>query len=219
MQAKDIMTRAVATVSLTASIRKAIETMIAADVSGLPVVGDDGSLRGIITEGDMLRRKELDLRAADDAGTVDALRDYVHGNSWRVEDVMSTDVVSVRPAAPLGEIAGLMALHSIKRVPVVSDGRVVGIVSRRDLLRAVVAGLPDFIPRGEDALRLAVATRLKNDLSLPQEQIDVAVQDGNVILTGSVETELHRKAIKVLVENLRGSATIVDKVTTIAGRP
>ncbi|WP_087003692.1 CBS domain-containing protein [Rhizobium sullae] len=219
MQAKDIMTRPVTSVSETAGIRKAIEIMIAADVSGLPVVGDDGSLRGIITEGDMLRRKELDLRAAADAGTVDALRDYVHGNSWRVDDVMSADVFSVSPSAPLGEIAGLMAVHSIKRVPVVLDGRVVGIVSRRDLLKAVVAGLPDRIPRGEEALCLAIATRLKSDLNLPREQIAVAVQDGNVILTGIVETELHRKAIKVLVESLRGSATIVDNVTTIADRP
>ncbi|AJD46133.1 CBS domain-containing protein [Rhizobium sp. SEMIA 4085] len=219
MQAKDIMTRTVTSLSVTASIRKAIEIMIAAGVSGLPVVGDDGSLRGIITEGDMLRRKELDLRAAADAGTVDALRDYVHSNSWRVEDVMTTDVVAVRPSASLGEIAGLMALHSIKRVPVVVGDRVIGIVSRRDLLKAVVAGLPDRIPRGEEALRLAVATRLKSDLNLSPEQIAVAVEDGNVILTGTVETELHRKAIKVLAESLRGSATIVDNVTTIADRP
>ena len=169
MKAADVMTVGAATIGHDASISEAARLMLQyRQISGLPVVDAAGHLVGIITEGDFLRHVdagnerrrprwfELLLspgRLADE---------YVHSHSRRVEEVMTRHVVTVVGETPVHEIVRLMELHRVKRVPVIRDNRVVGIVSRANLLRGL-ARLPDAAPTGtanDLAIREQIVTEL-----------------------------------------------------------
>lgn len=139
MNAGDLMTLGAATVRPEASLAEAARTMLDHRISGLPVVDAEGKLVGMITERDFLRQDdggrprwiETLLSRSDD---VRAAREL---EARRVEEVMSREVSSVAPDTPIAEVVELMERRRIKRVPVVADGKVVGIVSRANLLRAL----------------------------------------------------------------------------------
>lgn len=139
MQAQDVMTTWVATISAGATVREAAKLMVEHRVSALPVLDEHDMLVGIVSEGDLVRRSEL---GTDTGGSwwlrvlaENTARDYVKAHATAVRDVMTSPVVSVRPSTPLREVAGLLEKHRIKRVPVLQAGRLVGIVSRADLVR------------------------------------------------------------------------------------
>jgi CBS domain-containing protein len=140
MKAGDVMTTGAATVHAHASLAEAARILIENRISGLPVVDADGKLVGIVTEHDFLRREHgkrprwLDVLLADNAGQITA-REL---NERRVEDVMSRNPVSVGPETPIEVIYQLMEGHKVKRIPVVTKGKVVGIVSRANLLQAMM---------------------------------------------------------------------------------
>ena len=147
MFAKDIMTRKVRTIHSTNSVRTAIELMVNEGISGIPVVDENDVVTGIITEGDLLRRVEFGAGAKRENPVRDTpLRDletYIKGHSWRVGDLMSTQVVTVTSDASVATVAELLFRYKIKRVPVVEDDRLVGLVSRVDLRRSSsVAAVP-----------------------------------------------------------------------------
>jgi CBS domain-containing protein len=140
MKAGDVMTTGAATVKPTASLAEAAHLMIEHRISGLPVVDDGGQLVGIISEGDFLRRQGGERRRwidvlLDDAKTQDVAREL---SERRVEDAMSKSPISVGVEAPLPELLDAMESHNVKRLPVVDNGRVVGIVSRANLLLALM---------------------------------------------------------------------------------
>ena len=143
MIASDVMTRNVISVPPDATVAEAVELMLERGISGLLVVDASGTLAGIVTEGDLLRRDELGterrrswwLRLIASPGRQAA--DFTRTHGRRVADVMTHDVVSVDAGAALEEIVALMEEHRIKRVPVLEGDRVVGVVSRADLLRAL----------------------------------------------------------------------------------
>lgn len=144
MRVSDIMTRNPVTVRLDASLEEGVATMLKARVSGLPVVDAQGVVVGMITEGDLLRRAELGT-APHPAGWLSSFlgpghcaRDYVRTHGQTVRDVMAREVIFVSPQAPLSEVVALMEAQQIKRLPVLQQGRLVGIVSRADVLRALV---------------------------------------------------------------------------------
>jgi len=153
MNVSDVMTHGVVSIEPGASERDAIACMARCRVDALPVVDAAGTLVGMLTEGDLLRRVEMATEAARPrwlerllaagAGADDEAR--CHGR--RVADVMTADVVTVGADAPLGEVMRLMETHGIRRLPVVADGRVVGIVSRADLVGALAACLAEGLPR------------------------------------------------------------------------
>ncbi|MBB3393323.1 CBS domain-containing protein [Rhizobium sp. BK275] len=219
MQAKDIMTSNVVSISPEAGVRHAIAVMMQNNISGLPVVDDEGRICGILTEGDLLLRREIRLapratRNAEVTSDVDLDR-YIRGNGWSVRDIMSRDVIVARPDSEVSDIAESLEVHRIKRIPIVDDGRLVGIVSRRDIL-ALITDTPTFrLPREDDAILLAVQTRLKYDLGLTPQRIRVSVRNGQVTLEGNVETELQRRAVLALVENL-GSGGCLDRLQLVA---
>jgi CBS domain-containing protein len=141
MQARDVMTTGVATISTDSTVREAARAMLERRVSALPVLDEADRMVGIVSEGDLVRRVELGtetqgswwlLPLADGAA-----RDYRKTHGVAVREVMSQPVIGVRPATPLAEVAALMQKHRIKRVPVLENGRLVGIVSRADLVRAL----------------------------------------------------------------------------------
>jgi CBS domain-containing protein len=139
MQAKDVMTGSVATIGTGATVREAAKLMLERGVSALPVVDGDGIVAGIVSEGDLVRRTELGTETAGSWWLVPlaegAARDYRKSHASTVRDVMTRPVIWVRPSLPLAKIAKLMHERRIKRVPVLDAGRLVGIVSRADLVR------------------------------------------------------------------------------------
>ncbi|WEX86384.1 CBS domain-containing protein [Sinorhizobium garamanticum] len=214
MRADEIMTTNVATISTASSVHHAIETMVTKGLSGLPVIDDDGAVAGMLTEGDLLRRIELGTGrgvAAAESALVDLDR-YIRGNSWRISDLMSTEVFTVGRDAPIGAVAELMFKHKIKRVPVVQNGVLVGIISRVDLLRAIVDVPGEGTVRGDEALAVAIRARLRSDLGLDPERIKVSVEACHVVLEGKVKSEMERRAIKVLMENINGVEGYRDRL-------
>ncbi|MBQ0801954.1 MAG: CBS domain-containing protein, partial [Sulfitobacter litoralis] len=145
MQARDIMTTSVISVPLEGQIEDAVRLMLDHNISALPVVDAEGDLKGLVSEGDLMRR----VRETDGprrswwlevlGGASESAQDFVKLKSHRVEDVMTRDVVSVEEDTNVAEIARLLEKHRIKRVPVVRSDKVVGIVSRANLLHALSA--------------------------------------------------------------------------------
>ncbi|WP_348626160.1 MULTISPECIES: CBS domain-containing protein [unclassified Mesorhizobium] len=137
------MTTPVVEIDPDASIADAARLMLSKGISGLPVIRSDGTLVGIVSEGDFLRREELGTRRTRPrwletlVSPGRAADEYVQANGRRIEEVMTADVVTVSPGTSLSRTVELMTRHHVKRIPVVDGGKVVGIVTRSDMLRAL----------------------------------------------------------------------------------
>lgn len=219
MQAKDIMTSDVISISPAVGIRHAAAVMMQNNISGLPVVDDEGRICGMVTEGDLLLRREIRLaprtaRGAEVTSDVDLDR-YIRGNGWSVKDIMSRDVIVAGPDSEVSDIAESLEVHRIRRIPIVEAGRLVGIVSRRDILALITDGPALRLPREDEAVLLAVRTRLKYDLGLTPQKIRVSVHNGQITLEGNVTSDLQRRAVLALVENL-GSGSCLDRLQLAA---
>ncbi|EJZ19048.1 hypothetical protein RCCGEPOP_22317 [Rhizobium sp. Pop5] len=210
------MTTKVVSISPAVSVRHAVAIMLQNHVSGLPVVDDQERVCGLVTEGDLLLRREVRLaprsaRAPELISEIDLER-YICSNGWCVADVMSRDVIVARPDSEVSDIAESLQVHRIKRLPIVEEERLVGIVSRRDILRVIAEAPAAILAGGDEAISLAVCTRLRSDLGLTSQRVQVSVRNGQVTVDGQVESELKRKAIRVLVEGLGGIAGYRDRL-------
>lgn len=217
MFAKDFMTTSVATIHATNSVHTAIEMMLKRGVSGLPVIDDEDQLVGMITEGDLLRRVEFgasgkQIGISTDTALAD-LDDYIHGHSWRVGDLMTANVMTVTADTPIGQVARILYDNRIKRLPVVDGNRLVGLISRVDLLRAVVDIREQTNLTGDEAIERAIKSRLHSDIGINLEDVTVSVRDRVVTLEGAVTSEIQRRAVRVLIENVKGIEGYTDKLT------
>lgn len=217
MQAKDIMTTTVISVPQVGKIEDAVRLMLDHHVSALPVVGAKGALKGLVSEGDLMRR----VREPDGprrswwlevlGGTTESAKDFIKLRSHRIDDVMTRDVVSVEEDTPVAEIARLLEKHRIKRVPVLRAGRVIGIVSRANLLHALSA-LPDGAlgePSEDDrVLRTRIDEALKEVPGAAANLINYTVDEGNVAIWGVADSDFEETAIRVAVENVPGVGTV-----------
>ncbi|MBS0521699.1 MAG: CBS domain-containing protein [Proteobacteria bacterium] len=219
MRAKDVMSRGVVSVTSDASIFEAAEALTKCGVSAMPVVDADGHMVGIVSEADLIRRAGTDAggssppllhRLAEDVGTAAA---YVHANSHRVVDVMTTNVITVDENAPLGDVAELMLRNGIKRLPVRSGDAIVGMVSRIDLLRALMPHLAppaaaaaevQQLPSSDEELRRHVLAAVRNQSWSVPHDIDVAVSDGIVHLWGRVPSEIAAQAHLIAIGKVPG---------------
>jgi CBS domain-containing protein len=211
MQARDIMTARVATVGPDTPIDEIARRLIERGVSALPVVDEHGVLLGIVSEGDLLLRPELgtDKRPSWWLALLlepeDRAAQYVKTHGRVAKDIMSTPVISVDESTDIGDIAELLEKHQIKRVPVVRGGKVVGIVSRANVLHGVATGrVPEPARTSDQKLRADIAERLHRDAGVRDEYINVTVVDGIAHLWGSVPTRVELDAARVLVENTPG---------------
>jgi CBS domain-containing protein len=227
MRAHQIMTHSVATVAPDATILEAANIMLRRHVSGLPVVDAAGQLVGIVSEGDFIRRSEIGtqrkrgrwLKFLLGAGT--AATDYVHEYGRKISDVMTSEPLTVTEDATLEEIVTLMETNGIKRLPVMKGDKLVGIVSRANLLQAV-ASLAREIPdptADDDHIRSRVIAAIeKNDWS--PFGLNVIVRDGIVHLSGVVTEERSRQAAMVAAQNVAGVQKVHDHlcwVDTMSG--
>jgi len=150
LHACDVMSCDVSTISPRALVIDAARMMLERRISGLPVVDDRGQLVGVVSEGDLLRRVEIGTEP-DCSGSFfssELARQFIKSHGQFVEDVMTAKVASVLPNTPLAEIARLLQLMKLKRVPVTDHGKVVGVVSRADVLRMLVNSVqaPSTVP-------------------------------------------------------------------------
>ena len=220
MLTKDLMISKVVTVSPGNSIWHAAQKMLDHDVSGLPVVDDSDHLAGMLTQGDLLRRIELGTETL--AGAVTApvepeqrLGVYVKTHSWKVGDVMTANVIAVEEETPVGGVATLMNQHGIRRVPVVRKGKLVGIISRKDILRVIAAAKHDAIAPGDAAMRRAILARLGENSDLQGVHLTVTVSGGVVHLGGTVGSDAEREAARVAAESVRGVAGVCDHMQIV----
>ncbi len=223
MKAKDVMTRQVLSVGPDASILEAARLMLQHKVSGLPVIDAAGTLVGIVTEGDFLRRIETGTQRRRPRwlefilGPGRLASEYVHASGRKVDEVMTAEVRSVSEDAPLEEVVHLMERYRIKRVPVLSGRNLVGIITRANLLRAVVRLAHEAQPLSADdsAIRERLLAELNKQAWAPIAAIDVAVKNGVVKLTGVLHDERQRQALRVAAENVPGVKNVEDHLVWI----
>jgi len=211
MEAQDVMTRNVATTTPEATVAEVAKLLIDRHVSAAPVIDTDGGLVGIVSEGDLIRRPEIAgerrpswwlALISDEA---ERARDYVRTHGQNVGQIMTRDVVSVSETTPIGEIARLLEERRIKRVPVVRDGKVVGIVARADLLRALaVRQAPATLSRKDDRAILAELQKILHQQHWEGDLLNVVVEDGVVHLWGLVESQDTREALVVAAREVSG---------------
>lgn len=224
MRASDVMCQSVVTVTPETAITDAVRIMLDRRISGLPVIDDAGAPVGMVTEGDLLRRVELGTdrrfpgwRSWLVSSGREAL-EYARSHARRVSEIMTAPVTSVSLDTELTEIVALMESRRIKRIPVLEDGRVVGIVTRADLLRALQKLLPQAQspPVADAELQQRVLASLRAQPWIRSAiSVDVSVKDGVVELVGVVTDQRQREAIRVLAENTPGTRGIVDRLLWI----
>ena len=204
MRAHQIMTRSVITIAPDATILEAANTMLRHHVSGLPVVDAAGKLVGIVSEGDFIRRSEIGTQRKRGRwlkfllGAGAAATDYVHEHGRKVSDVMTSEPITVTEDATLEDIVNAMETNDVKRLPVMRGDKLVGIVSRANLLQAVASlarEIPDPTADDDHIRRRIIAAMEKNDWS--PFGLNVIVRDGIVHLSGVIIEERSRQAAMV----------------------
>ncbi|MBN8873121.1 MAG: CBS domain-containing protein [Rhodospirillales bacterium] len=219
----DVMTRHVLSVAPESTVEEAAATMLERGFSGLFVVDAKGDLVGVVTEGDLLRRDEIGtqrhrpwwLRLLVSPGRQAA--DFTRTHGRRVSDVMTESVISVPHDAELETVVDLMERNRIKRVPVTQDGRVVGVVSRADLLRALVTRARKEAPVSADdrTVRAAILDGLDKQSWAPMTTLNVTVVDGVVDVWGTITNDDERRAICVIAENTPGVKSVRDHLVFV----
>ena len=217
MRAHHIMTRHVITVGPDTTIVEAAGTMLQNHISGLPVVDASGKLVGIASEGDFICRAEIGTQRKHGRwlrfllGPGSAAGDFVREQGRKVGEVMTQEPFTVTEDTSLEDIVDLMEKNNVKRLPVMRGDRIVGIVSRSNLLQAV-AGLAREVPdptADDDHIRdRIIATIEKNDW-MPFG-LNVIVHNGVVHLNGVITEERSRKAAIVAAETVAGVKEIHD---------
>jgi CBS domain-containing protein len=223
MKAKDVMQREVITVTPETRVEDALHLMARHRISGLPVVDGTGVAVGILSEGDLLRRVELGTETrlsawrAWIAGPGREAGDYARSHARRVGEVMTAPIISVTPDTDLTDVVALMESRRIKRIPVLENGRIAGLVTRADLICA----LERLLPRGDtpavaDAqLRRRVLASLAEEPWARRIPLQVKVRNGMVELDGVVIDEREREGIRVLAENTPGVQGVIDHLVWI----
>ncbi|MBI4367575.1 MAG: CBS domain-containing protein [Deltaproteobacteria bacterium] len=223
MNAEDVMTRNVISIDPDSSVLQAARLMLQHHISGLPVIDKNGTLVGVLSEGDFLRRRETHterrrsrwLEFLMGPGRIAA--EYTHSHGSKVSEVMTRDVQTVDEVTPLEDIIELMERRRIKRVPVVCGGEVVGIVTRSNLMHAMVSLARKAPPQASDdaSIRDRLLAEIAKEQWAPSAITNVVVHDGVVELWGVIVDERQRAALKVAAENIPGVRTVKDHLVWV----
>ena len=223
MKASDVMTRNIFSVRPDATVAEAIRTMLDKQISGLPVIDEAGRLVGILTEGDLLRRGETGTERQRPRwleilmGPGRLAGEYVRTHGRKVDGIMTRDLVSVAPDTPLKEVVELMERHRIKRVPVLDGDVPVGILSRADLLRALLGALEEqpASTASDGEIRERILAELARSAWVPRDGIAITVANGVVELNGVILDEKERDALRVAAENVPGVKAVEDHLVWV----
>jgi CBS domain-containing protein len=220
MLASDVMVRDVVAVHPATDVADAIKLLAAHDVSALPVLDDAGNLVGMLSEADLIHRVEIGTekhrpwRVEAVTGASTLATEFAKAHSKNVGEVMATGVISVSEDTPLSEIAAVLERNRIKRVPVVRDGKLVGIASRANLIQALasVVGRIDQHDETDRQIRLDLLSRLQEQTWTDFGSRNITVGGGVVHLWGLVGSEAERKALLALAEGVPGVARVSDEM-------
>lgn len=227
MKAADVMVSKVITVRPDVSVHDVARVLLANRISAVPVVGDDQELLGIVSEGDLLRRVEAGTQrggswwvARQTASIRQVLaEDFVKSRSQKVSDVMTRYVITAEPDTPLTEIVSLFETNHIKRVPIVENERVIGIVSRANILQ-ILASISDEGPittTPEDAaVRDNILASLNEQPWIRASLVNITVHDGVVDVWGIVASAAEKNAVRVAAEITPGVQRVNDYLTVHA---
>jgi CBS domain-containing protein len=223
MRVADLMHKDPVTVLPETTLADAARIMLAHHLSGLPVVTQAGELTGIVTDGDMLRRAELGT-AGTHANWLKmfllpsaAADDYIKTHGRRVDEVMTESPITVTPQTSLEEVASLMTKRHIKRLPVLENHRLVGMLSRTDLLGKLALKLIEVErhhPSDED-ISNHIKAALAAESWAPRTGIHIEVKDSVVDLEGIVMSDADRRAVNVIAENAPGVLEVHDKLVYV----
>ena len=241
MRAMDVMTKEVLTTKPDATVREVAALLAERGISGVPVVDAAGGVVGIVSEGDLLHRTEIGTERRPkrrrswwlDSIASDLASDYVKSHGRKVEDVMTREVITVSETTELADVAVLLETKGIKRVPVVTDGRLVGIISRANLIRALAAteSAPSTSSdKDEEIIRNRVQDELIRKRLLDQLgkmewakgvwAADVIVKDQKVHLWFSDDQPMaQRQAVHVAAENMAGVKSVEEHIVPGAPAP
>jgi CBS domain-containing protein len=218
MKARDVMVSPVITATPDTSVGEVAKVLLEHHISAVPVLNSQGKLVGIVSEGDLMHRVEAGterqrwwLRGLMEA---DALAfDYIKAHARKVSDIMTRDVITASADTPLNEIAGLMEKNAIKRILIVTNGQLVGIVTRANLIQAVASTRKALeIPASDTNIRDRLLAHLKAQPWAQTGLLNVTVNDGIVDLWGITNSETERKAIRVAAETTPGVRAVHDSM-------
>ena len=228
MQAADVMTVNVVSVDPEMPVQQIAKLLSDRGISGVPVVEKDGRLVGMISEGDLMRRVETGTQVRRSwwlemlSTNTELASDYVKTHGRRARHVMTGKVVTVEETTPLVAIADLLERHRIKRVPVVRNGALVGIVSRANLVRALASGggqPASARADADDVIRDKLLAELKRQTWAEASRGNVIVTAGVVHLWGTILSEEERQALRVAAENIPGVRAVEDHTTLMPALP
>jgi CBS domain-containing protein len=219
MKARDVMVSHVITVGPELDVKAVANTLVANGISAVPVVTIDGSIVGIISEGDLMRRivsgAKLSRWLETFSSAEQLMADFVRAHGRKAKDVMTRQVISISPDTSLQEIANLLEKHGIKRAPVIENGRLVGIVSRANLVQALATRGLAFVDvvEADEALRKVILFNLRKlPWTTAMTMVDVIVDRGVVNLWGVVRNEEEKNAIRITAEGTPGVQAVNDHV-------
>jgi CBS domain-containing protein len=230
MRARDVMSDGVMSITDDATVYEAAVLLVNSQVSAMPVVDREGVMVGIVSEADLIRLVEIGADPKDSgllrqlADDVRAAEAFVQANSTRVVDVMSKPVISVDENATLGEVADVIMKNRIKRVPVVHNRSIVGVVSRVDLLKALISrGPPESAeqaaaaaPGDDERLRRQVENAVRGQSWSLAHRADVVVSDGVVHLWGMVPSDMVQRAYLVAAEKVPGVRAVKNHMHVVS---
>lgn len=220
MKARDIMTSPVVTVAPDATVQEVAALLYERRIGAVPIM-QEGRLAGIVSETDLLRRHEIGTDAYRRPGSLwlrlfgadSSLQDYVRSHARHARDVMTSEVATVTPDTPVAEIAKLLEGRGIGRAPVVEAGKLVGIVSRANLVQALATRVaapaaPEAVD--DESVRRALLKELERQQWWRIDRAAVMVTDGVVHFWGMVDTDAARPAARVAAENVPGVRGVED---------
>lgn len=219
MQAIDIMTSKVISIGLDTDVRDVAQLLLEHRISAVPVVDDERRVLGIVSEGDLMRRVKGDepqggawwLSLFTGGQDPEA---YVKAHGRKAREVMSPDPLTVEENTPLHTIARLLEKHHIKRVPVVREDKLVGIVSRANLLQGIanVAVAPTESPADDRRIRDAILNEVEQNTGVHTGSISLIVDGGEVEIWGLVESIAQKQAVTVAAENVSGVTKVENNL-------
>lgn len=220
MLAKNIMTSRVVTITPDTPVVEIARLLMQWSISAVPVVEDDDRIVGIVSEGDLIRREELGTAGKARSWWLDLVSqpaaladDFAKSHGKCAADVMTRNIISVSENTELPEIAELMEKHRIKRVPVLRDGKLVGIVSRANFIQRIAASKEvRVVPvnADDDAIKVNVESALAREPWASVGTTNITVSAGIVEFWGTVASDSELKASRVAAENVAGVAGVND---------
>jgi len=222
MLVKDIMTPRIISLTEGATLWEALETLTGNRVSALVVVDAQDAPLGVLSEGDLLRRAELGTAKKRPGwleflvGGGQAAHDYKLSHGRKVGEIMTRGALTIREDAQVSEAVDAMLGHKIKRLVVVRNGKAIGVCSRSDLLKALMASLPRPGEARADAdIAADILAEFEREAWAPKGSVRARVADGVVTLEGAIADERLRGALKVMIENVPGVEKVRDRLAWV----